>query len=105
MSHNPPNPELLDTLDTAGFLVMNENRNFGNHTTWIDDFVSRKNNRAFRCIRTIGSVHSFKNASSALYYIKRICFNHWTPTHCGDFFYFFPFSGFNRDFNRQRLIL
>ena len=75
MSHNPPNPELLDTLDTAGFLVMNENRNFGNHTTWIDDFVSRKNNRAFRCIRTIGSVHSFKNSSSALYYIKRICFN------------------------------
>ena len=27
MSHNPPNPELLDELDNAGMLVMNENRN------------------------------------------------------------------------------
>ena len=38
MSHNPPNPELLDALDAAGILVMDENRNFGNHSTWLSDF-------------------------------------------------------------------
>ena len=38
MSHNPPNAELLDALDAAGFLVMNENRNFGNHSTWYSDW-------------------------------------------------------------------
>ena len=39
-AHNPPNPELLDALDDAGVLVMNENRNFGNHSTWLADFAA-----------------------------------------------------------------
>ena len=40
MSHNPPNPELLDELDRAGVLVMAETRNFGNHSTWLNDWES-----------------------------------------------------------------
>ena len=38
-AHNPPNAELLDALDDQGFLTMNENRNFGNHSTWRADFA------------------------------------------------------------------
>jgi beta-galactosidase len=37
MSHNPPNPELLDMLDAAGFLVVVENRNFINQSQYLVD--------------------------------------------------------------------
>ena len=30
MSHNPPNPELLEFTDRHGMLVWDENRNFAN---------------------------------------------------------------------------
>ena len=49
MSHNPPNAELLDALDRAGMLVMDETRNFGHHSTWLrdwEDMVRRDRNRA-----------------------------------------------------------
>lgn len=39
MSHNPPNVELLDALDRAGMLVMDESRNFGNFSQWYKDWA------------------------------------------------------------------
>jgi len=40
MSHNPPNPELLDFLDAHGILVWDENRNFGNTPQYQSDVAS-----------------------------------------------------------------
>eukprot|EP01084_Bolivina_argentea_P180802 312356_1 len=37
MSHNPPNPELLDFADEYGFLIWDENRHFGNSSEWLQD--------------------------------------------------------------------
>ena len=37
MSHNPPNPELLDFADEYGLLVWDENRNFANNTQYLQD--------------------------------------------------------------------
>ena len=37
MSHNPPNPELLDFADEYGMLIWNENRHFGDSPQWMDD--------------------------------------------------------------------
>eukprot|EP01084_Bolivina_argentea_P067168 122386_1 len=37
MSHNPPNPELLDFTDEYGFMVWDENRNFANQTQYLHD--------------------------------------------------------------------
>lgn len=39
MSHNPPNPELLDYLDEAGMIVWAENRNFYGKDQWYVDFA------------------------------------------------------------------
>jgi hypothetical protein len=39
MSHNPPNPELLDVLDEAGMVVWAETRNFGDNRQWLLDFA------------------------------------------------------------------
>ncbi|XP_065180029.1 beta-galactosidase BoGH2A-like [Sycon ciliatum] len=47
MSHNPPAPPLLDTLDALGVMVWDENRNLGNETEYIDaqrDMVKRDRN-------------------------------------------------------------
>ena len=47
MSHNPPIPVLLDVLDRVGVLVWDENRQFGNDTTWVEnqrDMVRRDRN-------------------------------------------------------------
>jgi beta-galactosidase/beta-glucuronidase len=35
MSHNPPNPELLDFTDQLGMLVWDENRNFDNKSQYL----------------------------------------------------------------------
>ena len=40
MSHNPPNPELLRSADRRGLLVWDENRLFGDYTTWLQDMSS-----------------------------------------------------------------
>ena len=37
MSHNPPNPELLDFADEYGFLIWDENRHFGDSPQWKQD--------------------------------------------------------------------
>ena len=37
MSHNPPNPELLDATDREGFMVWDENRMFGDFSQWYED--------------------------------------------------------------------
>jgi len=37
MSHNPPNPELLDFMDEYGMLVWDENRHFGESPQWKQD--------------------------------------------------------------------
>jgi beta-galactosidase len=37
MSHNPPNPELLDWTDRLGMLVWDENRFFGDFSQWYTD--------------------------------------------------------------------
>ena len=37
MSHNPPNPELLDFTDEYGMLVWDENRHFANNTQYLQD--------------------------------------------------------------------
>jgi hypothetical protein len=37
MSHNPPNPELLDLTDQLGMLVWDENRNFGDTPQYRED--------------------------------------------------------------------
>ena len=37
MSHNPPNKALLDVTDRRGMLVWDENRMFGNFSTWYAD--------------------------------------------------------------------
>jgi hypothetical protein len=39
MSHNPPNPELLDATDELGMLVWDENRFFGDFPTWYQDLA------------------------------------------------------------------
>ena len=36
-SHNPPNNALLDEADRRGLLVWDENRMFGNFSTWYED--------------------------------------------------------------------
>jgi hypothetical protein len=40
MSHNPPNPELLDITDELGMLVWDENRNFGNSPQYLSDVAT-----------------------------------------------------------------
>jgi beta-galactosidase len=37
MSHNPPNPELLDFTDKLGMLVWDENRNFADNAQYLTD--------------------------------------------------------------------
>lgn len=37
MSHNPPNPELLDMMDAAGMVALVENRNFLNGSQYVQD--------------------------------------------------------------------
>jgi len=39
MSHNPPNPELLDFLDQYGMVVVDENRNFADWGQYYQDFT------------------------------------------------------------------
>lgn len=40
MSHNPPNPELLDLTDSLGMMVWDENRFLGNFSTWVADLAT-----------------------------------------------------------------
>eukprot|EP01084_Bolivina_argentea_P271369 461727_1 len=47
MSHNPPNPELLDFADEYGLLVWDENRNFANNSQYLqdqEDMINRDKN-------------------------------------------------------------
>eukprot|EP01084_Bolivina_argentea_P265989 451018_1 len=47
MSHNPPNPELLDFTDEYGMLVWDENRNFANNAQYLqdqEDMINRDKN-------------------------------------------------------------
>lgn len=49
MSHNPPIPALLDILDRVGVVVMDENRLFGNVSSYVEamgDLVRRDRNHA-----------------------------------------------------------
>jgi len=39
MTHNPPNPELLDMLDQLGMVVVDENRNFADWAPYYQDFA------------------------------------------------------------------
>jgi len=39
MSHNPPNPELLDITDKLGMLVWDENRNFADNNQYLQDMA------------------------------------------------------------------
>lgn len=47
MSHNAPNPELLDAADRRGLLVWDENRQFGDFESWytdMSDLIKRDRN-------------------------------------------------------------
>ena len=37
MSHNPPNPELLDYADQNGIIIWDENRNFAAENQYFED--------------------------------------------------------------------
>jgi beta-galactosidase len=39
MSHNAPNPELLDLTDKHGMIVWDENRGFGNNSQYLQDMA------------------------------------------------------------------
>jgi beta-galactosidase len=57
-SHNPPTPELLETCDHLGMLVMDENRLLGSdplHLKWFEEFIRRDRNHPSVAIWSLGN--------------------------------------------------
>ena len=54
MSHNPPDPALLDAADRRGLMVWDENRMFGDFVTWYDDqadmIMRDRNHPSIMCV-------------------------------------------------------